>query len=215
MTITTNLIGGLIFLGVSLSILDFSIFPSFSSGNYSILFTIVLAVFSIPVGYLFNQFWMLIYNFWSYPYIFLYERKKGINYKTYRKKVIKNGKFKYLRFNRAFIYEVNLAFLHRKDILKEPATYISWYRNKLTTIHSNGVSALSLIFGYLFCIVIGFQFSDINYFISFSDFIHDRWFITVIVVVFLIINILRIIYISKVIRTFNLYCLSKKEQIQS
>jgi len=208
----TNLIGGLIFIGITFSTLNINDIieninsNDFNSSALSIMIGIILALFSVPVGFLINQIWMAFYNLIEFTGIFSFEKKDKF-FEEYLKKIIKSS-----RWGRSTLHEVNLAICHRYNDRKlNRNNFRDWYRNKLNTIHSNGVCITSIFLGFLFSFLLSifkerfnlFQ----NYILGFKNYLLSRYPLILILIILIITCILRIIYIKRVLRNYNIYCL--------
>ncbi len=215
MVTKTNLIGGLIFLGIILSTLNLNTIiakinnSDFDSSALSIFIVIILALFSVPVGYLINQTWMGFYNLIEFMGIFSFEREDKF-LKKYLYKITKSS-----RWGRSTLYEVKLAICHREndEKLSNNKDFIDWYRNKLNTIHSNGVCITSIFLGFLFIFLLTI-FKDRfillqNYILTSKDYFFARYPLIMIGFILIVICIFRIIYIKRVLRNYNIFCLKK------
>lgn len=215
MTTKTNLIGGLIFIGIISSTLNLSTIiekitsSDFNSSTLSIMVGIILALFSVPVGYLINQIWMVFYNLIEFLGIFSFEKEDDF-LEEYLDKIKKSS-----RWGRSTLYEVKLAICHRENGNKplNHKDFIDWYRNKLNTIHSNGVCITSIILGFLFSFLLTiFRESFVwlqSYLLVSKDYFLNRYPFMIIGFILIVVGIFRIIYIKRVLRNYNIFCLKK------
>lgn len=197
----TYLLGGefIFFVLLSFVDLDNTIVTIKEYGTFSqVLCSIVVAAAAIPLGYIVNQIWLLIYSlcFDIHRRIFVEESiqefQTDLDYKWQHSIIW--GKTK--------ILEVKLSLLHRKNAKIESSEILNWHKSRLNQLHSNG----SIGTGISLALMVGFyisQFTVNKFFIHpLNQYLEKRWGC---LLIFIGIVVICIINAHRAFRTIVLY----------
>lgn len=197
----TFLLGGEFIVFVLLSFIDIGNVMSASKeyGTFSqVMCSIIIAVSAIPLGYIVNQVWMMIYSlcFDIHRRIFteesLQEFEKDLDEKWKCSRMWEQTK----------ILEVKLSLLHRKNADLESSEILNWHKNRLNQLHSNGSIGVGISLAFVVGVCIC-QFTENEFFIhSFRQYLVQRWGCTL---VFGSIVLICIINAHRAFRTLVLY----------
>lgn len=200
----TFLIGGLLLFAVLISVIRPSeairaIQQTPSSSDLISLYSgLAMAVLSIPMGYLINQIWMAIYNAFIDVHIDVFSIPKDLGVQI--EKLEKSGS----RWQRGYLNEVRLALFHRKEARLDSEQFLSWHRNRLNALHSNGSAVLGCVIGLSGCIIIS-QFTHLTSWIThpFSQYIRERWWFVASIAAALFLSICRMVREYRLIVLYN------------
>lgn len=206
---TTYLIGGLLFLGMLISVIKptealqaIKDFPAIKD-LLSVYGGVVVVIMSVPMGYVINQAWMTFYN------IFLDVHKNIFVPPSNLVKNLRSNTVTSCGWKRAYLNEVRLALFHRKSSPLDSEAVLSWHRNRLNTLHSNGTVVFSFFIGLISCFLISQLLTNYNWLIHPAlQYIKERWWFLIAVCVVIITSIIRMI------RTYNLIVLYNQALIR-
>lgn len=208
---TTYLIGGLLFLGMLISVIQpievSQAIEAFSAikGLLPVYSGVAVLIMSIPMGYVVNQAWMAFYN------IFLDVHKNIFTLPPNFAEDIRLNTTTSWGWKRAYLNEIRLALFHRKSAPLDSNAVLSWHRNRLNTLHSNGTVAFSFFIGLISCLLISQFLTNYNWFIHpASKYMRERWWLLIAVSIAIITSIIRMVRSYKLIVLYNQALIQKE-----
>lgn len=200
----TYLTGGLIILTILMSLIQpeeaINIFSASSSSKdfISVLSAFLLLIAAAPIGFIVNQVWMTIYNLFFDIHNKIFPLPEEIDLK----KIVKIQGESFWR--RSYINEVLLALHHRKSTPLDSAEYLSWHRNRLNELHSNGTNIFSMIVGLTSCFIISLFVKKYSWVLdSAPTYLMERWWFILIVNIVVLICLFRFIRSYKMLVLYN------------
>jgi len=217
---TTYLTGGLLYLGMLLTLVSpegASVILARASGwrdFFSLLSIAAVAIMSVPIGYLINQVWMACYN----VFLDVHSEILPVDSKLVKQNVdrLHNNKRWMKRFRRAILNEILLALIHRSDASIYSERFLSWHRNRLNTIHSNGTALLSILMGLISCVILSSNAHMVDWIVHPAwSYVHERWWVLASVVCITTASSLRIARERKLILLYNQIALTHEVAISA
>ena len=200
----TYLTGGLILFTILISLIKFEVSidliktSEYSKVNITLISSFILAVLSTPIGYIINQIWMVIFHQLFDIHNKIYPLPEYINIETLKHKFGKSC------WKKSYLNEVLLALHHRKCTPTDSTEFLSWHRNRLNDLHSNGTNAFSLIIGLICCFVISSYINNSTWIItSLYNYLTMRWWFVLLIIFIIFINIMRTKRIYNMLIIYN------------
>lgn len=173
----TYLLGGELALFAMLSVVnfDFLINNSLITAENNVILqigsTVAVAASAVPIGYIVNQIWMTIYNlfFDVHNYIFTVQTERCF-VRELKRKWHKSNKW-----NKGTFLEIKLALIHRKNAEFSSEAWLSWHRNRLNQLHSNGSIITAFFLSSLLCLLISSFTSNDLFIHPLSLYFQRRW----------------------------------------
>lgn len=214
-SMATYLIGGfLLFLSISTVLDPAGILAALVNSTalvaaFSSFSGILVAASAIPLGYVINQVWMAFYNVFLDVHAAIpfpgQSTDSSLSPTTDAVDVLSLPEMtRATRWRRAYINELHLALLHRRSAALDSEPFLSWHRNRLNELHSNGVVVSGLLLGLVTAFLLSAFLPEVTWFIHpVSSFMIRRWYLIVLVLVLSAVSVLRMSRSYRLIVLYN------------